>query len=50
MKYKDLLKVYFISAQYENSINQLKTENESPDYIQDYIYRSKTYIKFYSNL
>ena len=50
MKYKDLLKVYFNSAQFENSVNQLKTENESLDYIQDYIYRSKTYIRFYSNL
>ena len=50
MKYKDLLKLYFISSQFENSIDQLKTENESTDYIEEYIYRSKTYIKFYSNL
>ncbi len=49
LKYKDLLKIYFISAQFEKSINQLKDENESKEYIQEYIYRAKTYIKFYSN-
>ena len=48
-KYKDLLRLYFVSAQFENSINQLKAENESNDYILEYTYRAKTYIKFYSN-
>ena len=48
MKYKDLLKIYFISAEFENSINQLKDENESLDYIQEYTYRAKTYVKFYT--
>jgi hypothetical protein len=47
MKYKDLLKLYFNSAQFENSINQLKAENESNEYIEEYIYRAKTYLKFY---
>ena len=50
MKYKELLKMYFNSIQFENSIYQLKTENESSDYIQEYIYRSKTYIRFYSDI
>ena len=49
LKYKDLLKIYFISAQFEKSISQLKEENESKEYIQEYIYRAKTYIKFYSS-
>ena len=48
-KYKDLLKLYFASAQFENSINQLKAENESNDYILEYTYRAKTYIRFYSS-
>jgi hypothetical protein len=48
MKYKDLLKFYFNSSQFENSINQLKAENETCDYIQEYIYRAKTYLKFYN--
>ena len=49
MKYKDLLKIYFTSSQFENSIEQLKAENESLDYIQEYTYRARTYIKFYNN-
>jgi hypothetical protein len=49
MKYKDLLKFYFNSSQFENSINQLKAENETCDYIQEYIYRAKTYLKFYNS-
>ena len=50
MKYIDLLKLYFISTQFENSIHQLKNENESSDYIQEYIYRAKTFIRFFSQL
>ena len=48
-KYKDLLKVYFLSAEFENSITRLKQEKEENDYIQEYIYRAKNYIEFYSN-
>ena len=33
MKYKNLLKLYFNSSQFEISINQLKAENETCDYI-----------------
>ena len=46
---KALLKYYFNSSQFENSINQLKAENETIDYIQEYIYRAKTYLKFYNS-
>ena len=49
-KYKDLLKIYFSSAQFENSLNQLRDEKESPEYIQEYINRARTYIAFYSNV
>ncbi len=49
-KYKDLLKIYFTSAQFENSLIQLKTEKESPEYIQEYIHRAKSYVSFYSNV
>ena len=48
-KYKDLLKIYFSSAEFENSISRLKEEKEENDYIQEYIYRAKNYIEFYSN-
>ena len=49
MKYKELLGIYFKSAQFENSITQLKAENESNEYIEEYIYRAMTYLKFYSD-
>ena len=49
IKYKDLLKIYFSSAEFENSISRLKEEKEENDYIQEYIYRAKNYIEFYSN-
>ena len=49
MKYKDLLNLYFNSAQFENSIIQLKAENECDEYIEEYIYRAKTYLKFFNS-
>ena len=49
MKYKDLLNLYFNSAQFENSIIQLKAENECDQYIEEYIYRAKTYLKFFNS-
>ena len=48
-KYKEILSFYFSSAQFENSLIQLKAEKESPEYIQEYINKAKTYISFYSN-
>ena len=47
-KYKDILKIYFSSAQFENSLIQLKAEKESSEYIQEYINKASTYISFYS--
>ena len=41
--------IYFTSAQFENSLNQLKSEKESPEYILEYIKRARTYVSFYSN-
>jgi len=49
-KYKDILKIYFTSAQFENSLIKLKIEKESPEYIQEYIHRAKSYVNFYSNV
>ena len=50
LKYKELLEKYFLSAEFEESLNQLKKEKEEEDYIQLYIYRAKSYIDFYSNI
>ena len=49
-KYKDLLKIYFLSNEFENSILRLKEENEGTDYIQEYINRAKQYVEFYTNI
>ena len=49
-KYKELLKMYFNSKEFEDSILRLKQENEGRDYIQEYIYRAKKYIPFYENI
>jgi len=48
-KYKDVLKAYFASSQFEESLYQLKEQNESPEYIREYIKKAKTYISFYCN-
>ena len=47
MKYKDLLTNYFISKEFEDSLNDLKNE-ESQEYIQSYMYHAKNYIQFYT--
>ena len=47
MKYKDLLNNYFISKEFEDSLNDLKNE-ESQEYIQSYMYHAKNYIQFYT--
>ena len=50
LKYKELLERYFLSAEFEDSLVQLKKENEDDDYIQTYIYRAKSYVDFFSNI
>jgi hypothetical protein len=49
MKYKDILNNYFNSKQFEDSINQLKDEKESPEYILNYINKAKNYVNFYTS-
>lgn len=49
MKYKDLLSKYFLSKEFENSIVELKNDNESDDYINEYIFLAKNYINYFSN-
>jgi len=47
-KYKDLLNIYFSSGEFEDSLIRLKKENESKEYIQEYVLRAKNYVKFYN--
>ena len=49
LKLKDLLLKYFLSLEFEDSINKLKKENESEEYIQLYIVIAKNYINYYYN-
>ena len=50
MKYRDLLKLYFLSSEFENSIIKLKNKQESKEYIDIYIYLAKNYVKYFSGI
>ena len=47
MKYRDLLKVYFESKEFESTISQLRNKKETDDYINTYILLSKNYISYF---
>ena len=47
MKYKDILKAYFSSKQFEYSLLELKNKKESFNYIIDYINLSKNYLDYF---
>ena len=49
MKYKDILKAYFSSKQYEKSLFELKNKKEDYNYILEYIKHSKNYLNYYGN-
>ena len=49
MKYKDIMQLYFLSEEFENTIIQLKNKNESDAYINAYINSSKNYISYFMN-
>ena len=46
LTYKDILREYFSSQEFINSIEKLK-QNENKIYIQEYIEKSKKYIEFF---
>ena len=50
MKYKDIFKAYFSSAEFEESIETLKEEDESAEYIQEYFILAKNYIDYFINI
>ena len=49
MKYKDILNSYFLSKEFENTIDMLKNKKETTEYITEYIFLAKDYINFFSN-
>ena len=46
--YAEILNNYFNSKDFDESIQQLKNENEDEDYIREYILKAKHYVKFFS--
>ena len=48
MKYRDILRHYFSSVEFEQSIKQLEKENEDDEYIKEYLLLSKGYIKYFT--
>jgi len=47
MTYLNILKEYFLSKEFELSVEQLKLEKESVDYINEYLIKAKSYISFF---
>ena len=47
MTYCDLITEYFNSIEFERSIERLKMENESEEYIREYCLKAKHYVKFF---
>ena len=50
MKYRDILRNYFSSIEFEQSVKQLEKENEDNEYIQEYIRLSKGYIDYFMDI
>ena len=50
MKYKDILRRYFSSIEFEQSIKQLEKDNEDNEYIQEYICLAKSYIDYFMDV
>ena len=52
MKYEDLLKAYFSSVEFENSLIELfnKNKKEKTDYIEEYINKAISYVDFFKNI
>ena len=48
MKYIDILKAYFSSFEFEQSIIELYNKNEAIEYIEEYINKSLNYVHFFN--
>jgi hypothetical protein len=49
MKYQDILKAFFISKEFEDTLIMLYDKKEKVDYIEEYINRALTYVNFFAN-
>ena len=53
MKYEDLLKAYFSSAEFENSLSEIYNKNKSEKnnyYLEEYINKAISYVDFFKNM
>ena len=48
MKYNDILRAYFSSFEFEQSIIELNNKNETIEYIEEYINKSLNYVNFFN--
>ena len=48
MKYIDILKAYFSSLEFEQSIIELNNKKEKTDYIEEYINKALSYVNFFA--
>ena len=49
MKYIDILKAYFSSMEFEESIIELYNKKEKIDYIEEYVNKALTYVNFFAD-
>ena len=49
MKYSEILKAYFLSSEFEDTIIDLYNKGEKIEYIEDYINKSLNYVNFFSS-
>ena len=49
MKYSQILKAYFLSLEFEESIIDLHNKGEKKEYIEDYINKSLNYVNFFAS-
>ena len=51
MKYEDLFRAYFSSAEFENSLMEIfyKNKMEKIDYFEEYVNKALTYVDFFKN-
>ena len=50
MKYRDILRHYFSSIEFEQSIKQLEKEHEDNEYIQEYVCLAKGYLDYFMDI
>ena len=49
MKYIDILRAYFSSMEFEDSIVELYNKKEKIDYIEEYVNKALTYVNFFAD-